>query len=391
MKFNGGYNCSGTGDSISCSLYCPPGVSFEKTPVSLYTCNYKDSKFLPTNIPQCVYGDGVSISQSYSSAFSMSGGGVKGHGWSFDSFGQMSKYASIPGIYSMYISSDVEMTLRQPKKGICMTWNGNKVKTFDGLIYTSSLYCSHTLFHDKVNGLFSVILRNCPYGEVNCNPALVVFLSNIKYTFENDKGTIKFYTIKAQLPIPSQLPGIKVQLIGSALKINMEQVQSTITWDSDKFITIEAAPSVWNRTAGLCGTFDSDLSNDFASQDGSVHATPKTFVDAWQAPNVDLDPSKCIMSDDQDYDEQKCNPDVMQQAKVICEKLVKNKKLGACTQKFNVDMLMRSCLADYCFCYDKKEPKKCACRGISVLAKDCIATMNVNFENGWRDTEICRK
>lgn len=390
MKFNGGYNCSGSGDEISCSLYCPPGITFNKAPASKYTCQYKVAKFLPAPIPECVFGDGVTLKHTYQSGYSMSGSGqqVKGGGWSFR---QMDKYSATPGIYSMYILSEVDMTQRQPKKGVCMTWNGNKVKTFDGLIYTSSLYCSHTLFHDKIDGVFSVIMRNCPYGDVKCNVALVVYLSNIKYTFENDKGVMKFYTIKAQLPIPSQMPGIRVSLVGSDLKIELEQIQSTITWDSNKFITVEASPSAWNRTAGLCGTFDSDLSNDFASKDGSLHASPRTFVDSWQAPTVDLDPSKCIMGDDLDYDEQKCNPDTMMKAKTICEKLVNNKKLQVCTQKFNSEMLMRSCLADYCFCHNKNDPKVCACRGITVLAKDCASTLNVNFESGWRDTSICRK
>lgn len=352
---------------------------------------------MPDKVPQCVYGAGVSVSKTIQSGYSMSSSGSHGSGsggWGFsgqlEPSAKMSQFSS-PGIYNMYILSDVDMTYKQPKSGVCLTWNGNKVKTFDGLIYSTSLYCSHTLLHDKVDGVFSVILRNCPYGSSNCSSSLVVFLSSIKYTFENDNGQIKFYTIKSPLPIPSQLPGLRVIVVGRDLKIELEQVQTTITWDANKFITIEASASLWNRTSGLCGTLDSNVGNDFMSKDGKIHALPRTFVDSWKAPTVDVDASKCIMQDDEDYNEQKCDPQKLEKAKTTCKKLVNNKKFAACNSKFNSEMLMRSCLSDYCFCYDKKQPRECACNGMNVLAKDCAATLGVIFENGWRDTEICRK
>lgn len=92
----------------------------------------------------------------------------------------------IPGVYSMYMSNDVDVTYRTPKPAVCMTWNGNKIKTFDGLIYTSNLYCSHTLVQDYLDGSFSIILRACPYGEeyIECTYALEIFLQSLRYTFD---------------------------------------------------------------------------------------------------------------------------------------------------------------------------------------------------------------
>lgn len=92
----------------------------------------------------------------------------------------------MPGVYSMYMSNDVDVTYRTPKPAVCMTWNGNKIKTFDGLIYTSSLYCSHTLVQDYLDGSFSIILRACPYGDeyIDCTYALEIFLQSLRYTFD---------------------------------------------------------------------------------------------------------------------------------------------------------------------------------------------------------------
>lgn len=92
----------------------------------------------------------------------------------------------MPGVYSMYMTNDLDVTYRTPKPAICMTWNGNKVKTFDGLTYTSSMYCSHTLVQDYLDGSFSIILRTCPYGsnDSECSYALEIFLQSLRYTFD---------------------------------------------------------------------------------------------------------------------------------------------------------------------------------------------------------------
>lgn len=90
------------------------------------------------------------------------------------------------GVQSLYISSGLVVTHRVPKPATCTTWNGNKVKTFDGLIYNHNLYCSHTLLQDRIDGSFSVVLRACSssYKEP-CSHAIDIMISNVKYKLEN--------------------------------------------------------------------------------------------------------------------------------------------------------------------------------------------------------------
>lgn len=94
------------------------------------------------------------------------------------------------GVFVMYESKEMDIRHRIPKPAVCMTWNGNKVKTFDGVTYTSNLYCAHTLVQDSIDGSFSVILRSCPYNSDDqidglCkSPALVLFLQSVRYSFE---------------------------------------------------------------------------------------------------------------------------------------------------------------------------------------------------------------
>lgn len=90
------------------------------------------------------------------------------------------------GVQSLYISSGLVVKHRVPKPATCTSWNGNKVKTFDGLIYNHNLYCSHTLLQDRIDGSFSVVLRACPssYKEP-CSHAIDIMISNVEYKLEN--------------------------------------------------------------------------------------------------------------------------------------------------------------------------------------------------------------
>lgn len=41
----------------------------------------------------------------------------------------------LTGVYSIYDDVDVDVVHNTPKSAMCVTWNGNKIKTFDGLSY----------------------------------------------------------------------------------------------------------------------------------------------------------------------------------------------------------------------------------------------------------------
>lgn len=144
------------------------------------------------------------------------------------------EFFEAPGVYSLYITQDLEVTFRTPKPAVCMTWNGNKMKTFDGVTYSHDLICSHTLLQDYVDGTFNIILRACPFDSVQpCPHALEVFMQSEQYTFEDGGGgEVKMFAAKKTFPIPVQMPGLKVTRSGTDVRIVLEQIPITITWDS---------------------------------------------------------------------------------------------------------------------------------------------------------------
>lgn len=93
------------------------------------------------------------------------------------------------GVYSLYMSNDLMVKHRTPKAATCITWNGNKIKTFDGLIYNHNLHCTHTLAQDRIDGTFSVVLRACPSipkseQQQTCAHSIDITMANTKYTIE---------------------------------------------------------------------------------------------------------------------------------------------------------------------------------------------------------------
>lgn len=74
------------------------------------------------------------------------------------------------------------------------------------------------------------------------------------------------------LSIPTvAVMGMRVTKTGLHYKINMELVGLTMYWDGDRMLSIEATAGLFNRTAGLCGTLDQSIGNDFMSKDRTLH------------------------------------------------------------------------------------------------------------------------
>lgn len=138
-----------------------------------------------------------------------------------------------PGVFSLYTEESGVTLDRTPKPSTCITWNGNKIKTFDGVSYSHELVCSHTMVHDTFDGSFSIILRACPYDSKQpCPHALEIFTLSEQYTLESADGRVRMFTTKKEIPIPVQMTGLRVAVSGSDVRIMLDQIPITIVWDS---------------------------------------------------------------------------------------------------------------------------------------------------------------
>ncbi|CAD7081728.1 unnamed protein product [Hermetia illucens] len=405
MLFNGGYNCHGDNFVLTCQLYCPSNIDFEFPPATLYTCKFSKGYFEPRNIPQCVYGENVQII------------GVGGkydkkqeHKYKIDSQPQdissweatikkiINKRKNIPGVkthfdYStssgipnVHILYNSPKEKRVPSPGICFTWGGNHVKTFDGLLFKFPIYCSHVLVRDHVDEEFSIVYKTCPSAETDCAVSLEIYFQDTLYTLTTKNDVIVLSTPKKRLPIPVQLIGIKVIHVGQQLKIDLEAVGLVILWDGKHYISIEANAGLWNRTSGLCGTLDMSSHNDFMSRDGSTASTIKTFIDSWKI--VD-DRDKCTMESLEEFRKEKeCTSDEEIEAAKFCTKLLGTEQLQECLAEFDKALLAEYCMEEYCNCHSEDNPSNCNCNAFSVFVKECQFKGN-QLRNGWRSSEVC--
>lgn len=330
MNFNGAYSCSGDSETFRCKLSCPDGISFLSEPAAEYICHYEHGFFTPSIVPQCNFTADMEIVRGAEQSHSFStlnqtsilsgqtSGGrkikkirKKGHKYDLDdqdnddeSYEKIITKTIIVkkgrkrvkghradseeeeyeyededsetidgmqtiGVYSLYVTNDLSVKHRVPKAATCITWNGNKIKTFDGLIYSHNLRCSHTLVKDSVDGSFSVNLHGCSNGD--CSHIIEIWMSNTKYHLENVNGSVGLFKESKEMAIPIQIMGLRITKVGLNYKINLELVGITILWDTYRMINIEASAALFNRTAGLCGTLDQQINNDLSSKDGSIH------------------------------------------------------------------------------------------------------------------------
>lgn len=100
--------------------------------------------------------------------------------------------------------------------------------------------------------------------------------SNFNLIFAD--GNVILTKDKVPLSIPTvAIMGMRVTKSGLNYKISMDLVGLTMYWDGDRVLTIEATAGLFNRTAGLCGTLDQSIGNDFMSRDGTFHKVNGTL------------------------------------------------------------------------------------------------------------------
>lgn len=202
-------------------------------------------------------------------------------------------------------------------------------------------------------------------------------------------GTIRLSTPSKQFPIPVQMMGMKVMPVAQHVQIDLESIGLKLDWDHHQYVAVHAGPAMWGKLGGMCGSLDGDYSNDLMSRTGKKLETVKAFADAWR---VDDSNEMCRVenSAELEFGMDSCEPNKLQKAVSICERLLANEKLSDCIKPFNFDALIRTCIADYCNCPNRDHPETCNCDALAMLAKECMFK-GIQLQHGWRNLEICRE
>ncbi|XP_053978189.1 hemocytin [Hylaeus volcanicus] len=405
MGFNGGFYCSSDGDSYSCTLNCPVGVEFEFPPVTTYKCLYETGVFEPQPIPQCKYSENknlISLGATYNSYIRESN-----HTWTYeDIFNSNTKSSSldktnydIMGFYNnlknnmtseamVFDSMKDNMLFFEEKRPVpktCFTWGGVHYKTFDDKVFSFDSDCSHILIQEAQDRVFTIIVKNSPTCKTqDCFRIIKIFVGEKEYTLSrNEVGVPEFRTPTKLLPIPAQLPTLRVEMSAHFIIVTLDSLGIQLKWDGALILQIGALENMWNRTVGLCGTMNSDKNDDLMGKNGDPVRNIATFASSWRTENI------AEMCDQYPNIRHSCesNPFLATEAIHFCMKLLSDRRFLACANTISIPELQAACLWDYCSCmHDDK--RKCACDTMNVYVRQCAHKKVVSLAH-WRNNDTC--
>lgn len=227
-------------------------------------------------------GDYTSQNQYTSSGY----GGQSGYSSKYQSDQQ---YESNSGSQFMDSQMQSDKSLH-PEPKTCFTWGGNHFKTFDGAMYSFNGNCAYILVQEIELETLTIAMQNspsCERSEEICHRIIKIFLSDKEYILTlNDKGTPILKSLNKILPIPAKLPGIEVEISSHFVLVFLNSLEVNLKWDARQFLQIKVSESLWNKTAGLCGRMNGDVSDDETTRNNKHPQSIAMFASSWKILNL---------------------------------------------------------------------------------------------------------
>lgn len=75
---------------------------------------------------------------------------------------------------------------------------------------------------------------------------------------------------------------LRIRFASSTMLVVEFRDSLKLWWDGMTRVYIDAPPSYRGKTKGLCGTFDSNLQNDFLTPEGDIESSVASFANKWR-------------------------------------------------------------------------------------------------------------
>ncbi|XP_039283049.1 LOW QUALITY PROTEIN: hemocytin [Nilaparvata lugens] len=374
LNFNGNYNCSGNGDYFSCSLTCPLGMSFSSNVAigQVYTCDYATGTFMPSLVPQCVFGAGMDPNSNYH---------LSSH--TLETINITKKTETNVGYLDLNKLFVLEK--KPPSPGSCSIWGGSHYKTFDGSIVSFKSGCLYTLVSDLKDNKFNVQTQNTETDCLGsgCTRSFNIYINDILYRLLlNDAGMPEVRMSLQNFSVPSQLPDLRVDISGKMVITTLQSLNVKMVWNQKDLVDVEVGEELWNSTGGLCGTMDGHSTNDLTE----FHESVVEYAEKWSVQTFgEVCQSKVV-------DALECgDAETQQAAHEFCNKIMIDPKFKQCRNIVMVREFYDACRWDFCACKQSSQgASNCACESIEMFVKEC-AKKGVTDIATWRDDTTCRK
>ncbi|XP_078509937.1 alpha-tectorin-like [Lissotriton helveticus] len=267
-----------------------------------------------------------------------------------------------------------------PPEGHCQASKGTHYSTFDGTQYSIQSNCAYILSElcspsDYLTA-FSVEVKGDNW--VNGVPATTVVSVWAKgYLITLERGSVKVDGVSVTLPIT--VDGGDFIVYKSEINM-MLKTKFGLTVIYDTFtILVNLHSRYRNKTCGLCGNFNQDASDDFATQNGTLSNDTSQFVIGWKVEGG------LLCSDGCDGTCPVCQNEEQFKSDIFCH-IIKNPSgpFSLCHQHIHPDEYFSRCLKEQCL---MGGDNRTLCLYIQTYAAAC-QTANVTISS-WRNESFC--
>ncbi|KYO37475.1 hypothetical protein Y1Q_0015725 [Alligator mississippiensis] len=309
------------------------------------------------------------------------------------SFGitQLDSYGSV-GICTDAFQKPSCDTVQCRKKEKCQVVNGAAVcvaestascslsgdphyQTFDGHYYDFMGTCTYTIVKtctaDRALPAFTVEVKNENRGNPHVSYVGYVTVRVYNFTISAvryETGFVRVNNQRSRLPITLHNGKLRAYQSGTSLFIKTD-FSLIVYFDWNSFLGVKLSSSFAESVCGLCGNFNGDPQDDFATPAGVLAPDPVEFGKSWKVPDGDW-----FCWDDCHGPCKSCPPDVAAkyQAESFCSWLMQGVggPFSQCHAVIDPLSYLKNCVYDLCMTDGSQES---LCQALKSYAEECQA------------------
>ncbi|KAG6924228.1 hypothetical protein G0U57_018030 [Chelydra serpentina] len=263
----------------------------------------------------------------------------------------------------------------------CQVQGESQYHTFDGQAFSFAGTCTYAIARtcglDPALPSFSVEAKNQNPRNTRVSSVAFVTVRVYNVTISMDryaKGLVQVNAQSSSLPVSLMEGKLRVYQRGGSVVVETDfSLRVSYDWSS---LVVKISSSFWERVCGLCGNYNGDPGDDFATPAGALAASPVEFGRSWKVEDGDR-----FCWDDCHGECKSCSPEVVgrYKAEPICGWITKEAggPFSQCHSVVDPKIYLDNCVYDLCM-NDGLQDMLCqalasyadACRGEGVDVSD---------------------
>ncbi|XP_077987316.1 uncharacterized protein LOC144441921 [Glandiceps talaboti] len=215
-------------------------------------------------------------------------------------------------------------------------------------------------------------------GFMPCTRSIVVSTETAHIRLKKDQVIVDIQGNELdQSELPHSVNGIFIEQITDQFqKVTLVESGVTVFWNGGSQVYIEVPPSLFDKTCGLCGTFNHNQEDDFWTLEGDIERQPSAFCEKWKfIGSCTAAPPITPTNPCDTYSQRRA------QTTALCQTL-REGPLSDCHSTVNVDDYHKICMYDLCNDFEHNMEDR-FCEIVSGYTMECANRGNVI---SWRNS-----